>query len=97
MLVILSELMDSDDEKPNRWETILWIKGRSVSGYFNSIIREVMIEDRIRLKEMFWMSVEDFEFVLKHIDKNRSLENMCKYSTDVTDEVCWMKTPFKPI
>ena len=47
-----------------------------------------MIEDRMRLKEMFWMSVEDFEFVLKHIDKNRSLENMCKYSTDVTDEVC---------
>ena len=92
MLVMLSELMDSDDEKPNRWESILWIKRRSVSGYFNSIIREVMIEDRMGFKEMFWMSAEDFEFVLKHIDNNRSLENMCKYSTDVTDEVCWMKT-----
>ena len=56
-----------------------------------------MIEDRMGFKEMFWMSAEDFEFVLKHINNNRSSENMCKYSTDVTDEVCWMKTPFKPI
>ena len=26
-----------------------------------------MMEDRMGSKEMFWMSVEDFEFVLKHI------------------------------
>ena len=102
MLVMLSELMDSDDEKPNRWESILWIKRRSVSGYFNSIIREVMIEDRMGFKEMFWMSAEDFEFVLKHIDNNRSLANIRLTSQMkcvdwkleiMLDEAkkCWMK------
>ena len=36
--------------------------------------------------EMFRMSVEDFELVIKYIDDNRSFENMCKYSTDVTGD-----------
>ena len=45
-----------------------------------------MIEDRMRFKEMFRMSVEDSEFVIKHIDDNCSFENMCKYSTDVTGD-----------
>ena len=27
-----------------------------------------MIKDRMRFKEIFWMSVEDFEFVSKHTD-----------------------------
>ena len=33
---------------------------------FNSIIRELVIEDRMGFKEMFRISVENFEFVLKH-------------------------------
>ena len=37
-----------------------------------------MIEDRMGFKEIFWMIVEDFEFVLKHIDNIRSFENTCK-------------------
>ena len=53
---------------------------------YNNIICELMIEDRMRFKEMFRMSVEDSEFVIKHIDDNCSFENMCKYSTDVTGD-----------
>ena len=34
MLVVLSELMYSDDEKPTRGKTRPWVKRRSVSGYF---------------------------------------------------------------
>ena len=49
---------------------------------YNNIIRELMIEEW----EMFRMSVEDFELVIKYIDDNRSFENMCKYSTDVTGD-----------
>ena len=43
-------------------------KKRNVSGYFKSIISELMIEDRMRFKKIFWMSVGDFEFVSKHTD-----------------------------
>ena len=57
------------------------LKRRSVSGYFNNIIRvdifikterllpflmtmvKLMSEDRMGFKEMFGMSVDDFEFV----------------------------------
>ena len=56
---------DSDDEKPTRGKARSWIKWRTVSGYFKNIIFELMIEDRIWFKEMFQMSVEDFEFILK--------------------------------
>ena len=82
MLAVLSELMDSDDEKPTREKARSWIKGRTVSGYFNNIIPEL---------EMFRMSVEDFEFILKHIDDTRPFENV------QTLDWSWMKTSFKPI
>ena len=65
ILVVLPELMDSDDEKSTRGKTRLWIKRRSVSGYFNNVITELMIKDCKRFKGMFLMNVEDFEFVLK--------------------------------
>ena len=45
ILVVLPELMDSDDEKSTRGKTRLWIKKRSVSGYFNNVITELMIKD----------------------------------------------------
>ena len=74
--------------------------------YFNSIIRELTIKDRMGFKEIFWMSVENFELVLKYTDNIRSLGNMCKNLTDVTGDgmldknsfqtnsqciLCWMK------
>ena len=60
MLVVLSELMDSDIKKPTGGKNTSWIKGRSVSGYFNNIKCELMIEGRMGFKEMFRMSVKDF-------------------------------------
>ena len=34
IFVVLSELMDSDDEKPTRGKTRSWIKQRNINGYF---------------------------------------------------------------
>ena len=53
-----------------------------------------MLEDRMEFKDMFQMSVEDFEYVLKYIDNIRSFENMWKYSTDVTDDAMLVENPF---
>ena len=35
---------------------------------------------------MFRMSVEDVEFVVKHMDDNCFFENMCKYLIDITGD-----------
>ena len=86
ILVVLSELMDSDDKKPTRRKTRSWIKRGTVTVYFNGIIRELTIKDRMGFKEIFWMSVENFELVLKYIDNIRSFGNMCKSLTDVTGD-----------
>ena len=42
------------------------IKRRSVSGYFINVIHDLMIEARMGFEEMFHISEEDFEFLLKH-------------------------------
>ena len=52
-LVVLNELMDSDDEKPRRGKTRTWIKRREEKGYFNNIIKELKVEDRLGIREMF--------------------------------------------
>ena len=65
--VILSELVDSDDEKPRPGKTRGWIKRRHQLDYFQNKIKELIVEDRYAFKKRFWMSVEDFEIVLKHI------------------------------
>ena len=63
-LVVLNELMDSDDEKPQRGKTRNWIKRRPERGYFNNIIQEFRVEDRFGFREMFTMDVTDFENIL---------------------------------
>ena len=37
-LVLLNELMNSDDEKPTRGKTRDWVKRRRDKGYFTNII-----------------------------------------------------------
>ena len=64
ILVVLSELIDSDAEKSTRVKTRSWIKRRSVSGCFNN----QRVEDRMGFEEMFRMGLEDFEFILKHMN-----------------------------
>ena len=46
-LVVLCELLDSDDEKPTRGKTRNWIKRREERGYFSNIVQELKIEDRL--------------------------------------------------
>ena len=60
--IILSELVDSDDERPRRVKTREWIRRRSQLGLYETLIKELIIEDRLSFKEMFRMSVEDFAF-----------------------------------
>ena len=66
-LVVLNELKDSDDEKPQRGKTRNWIKRRQERGYFNNIIQELRIEDRFGFGEIFRMEVTDFENILPKI------------------------------
>ena len=65
--IILSELVDSDDEKPRRSKTREWIRRRSQLGLYETLIKELIIEDRLSFKEMFRMSVGDFVAVLSQI------------------------------
>ena len=44
MVVILSELADSDDEKPTRGPTRSWIKRRKENGFFETIIKELILK-----------------------------------------------------
>ena len=67
MVMLLNELPDSDDEKPTRGKTREWIKRRGENGYFNNIIQELKIEDRIGFREMFRMDVENFEYLLNEV------------------------------
>ena len=60
--IILSELVDSDDERPRRGKTREWIRRRNQLGLYETLIKELIIEDRLSFKEMFRMSVEDFAF-----------------------------------
>ena len=71
-LVVLNELMDSDDEKPRRGKTRSWIKRREEKGYFNNIIKELKVEDRLGFREMFRMDITDFEFILTKISNRIS-------------------------
>ena len=66
-LLLLNELLDSDDEKPTRGSTRDWVKRRREKGYFNNIVKELRLEDRVGFREMFRMDVSDFENVLAKI------------------------------
>ena len=65
--VVLSELMDSDDERPCRGKNREWIKRRSELGIYSTIVKDLIIEDQLGFKSMFRMSLEDFERVLGYI------------------------------
>ena len=66
-VIVLNELVDSDDEKPIRGKTRKWIRRRKERGYFTNIIQELIVEDRHGFREMFRMDVGDFEFILSKI------------------------------
>ena len=79
MLVVLSELKDSDDEKPRRGKTRPWIKRRREKGYFNNIIKELRIEDRFGFRQMFRIDIADFEIILSKCGNVKTFE---RFSND---------------
>ena len=66
-VIILNEVMDSDDEKPHRRKTKRWLKRRRDRGYFNNIIKELRIEDCTGSRDMLRMEVADFDCILTQI------------------------------
>ena len=66
-VIVLNELVDSDDEKPTRLKTRKWIRRKKERGYFTNIIQELIVKDRHGFREMFQMDVADFEFILSKI------------------------------
>ena len=62
-VMVLNELVDSDDEKPTRAKTRKWIRKRKERGYFTNIIQELIAEDRYGFREMFRIDVGDFSAV----------------------------------
>ena len=78
LVLVLNELMDSDGEKPTRVKTMEWVKRIEQCGYFNNIVKELKIEDRLGFREMFRMDVGDFEFILgkiSHLISPRQMSN----------------------
>ena len=89
LVLVLNELMDSDDEKPTRGKTREWVKRREQSGYFNNIVKELKVEDRLGFREMFRMDVEDFEFMLgkiSHLISPRQMSNFRGHLPIMPDE-----------
>ena len=78
-VLVLNELMDSDDEKPTRGKTWGWVKRSEQSGYFNNIVKELKFDDRLGFREMFRMDVGDLEFRLgkiSHLISRRQMSNL---------------------
>ena len=89
LVLILNELMDSDDEKPKREKTREWVKRSEQSGYFNNIVKDLKVEDRLGFREMFRMDVGDLEFILgkiSHLISRRQMSNFGGYLPIMLDE-----------
>ena len=67
VVMVLTELVDSDDEKPLRGKKREWIKRRRESGYFQNIFLELKFEDQTGFKDMFRISVTDYKFLISQI------------------------------
>ncbi|XP_046862824.1 protein ANTAGONIST OF LIKE HETEROCHROMATIN PROTEIN 1-like [Xenia sp. Carnegie-2017] len=59
--------LDEQEKKPTRGRTRRWIKRRGEIGYFNTIVRELMMEDTASYCEMMRMSYKDFKYILQEI------------------------------
>ena len=69
-VMVLTELVNSDDKKTRRGKTREWIKRRRESGYFQNIFQESKAEDRMGLKDMFRMSVTDYNSYYVNVRKH---------------------------
>ena len=69
-VMVLTKLVNSDDKKTRRGKTREWIKRRRESGYFQNIFQESKAEDRMGLKDMFRMSVTDYNSYYVNVRKH---------------------------
>ena len=69
-VMVLTKLVNSDDKKTRRGKTREWIKRRRESGYFQNIFQESKVEDRMGLKDMFRMSVTDYNSYYVNVRKH---------------------------
>ena len=44
IMILLNELMDSDDEKPKRGKTRKWVKRRKEGSFFTNIVEELVLQ-----------------------------------------------------
>ena len=65
VVTLLTDLVDSDDEKPRRGKTRKWIKRKRESSYFQNKFQNLKVEDWIDFR--IHMSVLDYEFLLSQI------------------------------
>ena len=87
VVMVLTELIDSDNEKPRREETQEWVKRRRESGYFQNTFRELKVKYRIGFKDMFRTSVTGYEFLLNQIsDLLSPNERISRNSSVLADE-----------
>ena len=89
LVLVLNELMYSDDEKPTHGKTRDWVKRRKQSGYFNNIVKELKVEDRLGFREMFRIDAGDFEFMLgkiSHLISPREMSNFGDHLPIIPDE-----------
>ena len=71
--IAIAALLEEFDETKTltcirRGKTRSWIKRRSEKGYFNNIVRELMVEDTAAYRDMMRMSYEDFTTILTAIE-----------------------------
>ena len=89
LVLAFNELIDSDDEKPTRGKTREWVKRREQSEYFNNIVKELKVEDRLGFREMFRMDVGGLEFILgkiSHLISPRQMSNLGGHRPIIPDE-----------
>ena len=65
VVTLLTDLVDSDDEKPRRGKTRKWFKRKRESSYFQNKFQNLKVEDWIDFR--IHMSVLDYEFLLSQI------------------------------
>ena len=62
--MVLTGLVDTDDEKPFQEKTREWIKRRSESDYLQNVFQELKDEYWMGFTDMFSISVTDYKFLL---------------------------------
>ena len=67
IVIVLTELVDSENEKPLRRKRREWIKSRRESGYFQNIFQELQVEDHVGFKDMFRLKVADYKFLFNSL------------------------------